>query len=142
MTSTAATSKQQWTQWAFTTLREAAWAPLCVYGIYLIGVVFNWYDRYPPLDIPTHFFGGVAITYFFRSAIRNSQAALGDIPFPIQVMFAFTCTATTIIFWEFLENILDFLFQAHNVRGITDTIIDMLMGLLGALALTIFYRRR
>ena len=141
MVSESTTSKQQWIQWGFTTLREAAWAPLCVYGVYLIGIVFDWYDRYPPLDIPTHFMGGVAITYFFRSAIRNSQAVLGDIPFPIQVMFAFTCTGTTIIFWEFLEVTLDFLFQAHNVLGLTDTIKDMFVGLLGALVLTIFYSR-
>ncbi len=38
--------------------------------------------------------------------------------------------------------ILDFLFQAHNVLGLADTIKDMFMGLLGALVLTIFYRRR
>jgi hypothetical protein len=58
------------------------------------------------------------------------------------VMFAFTATGTTIILWEFYENILDFLFQAHNVLGLADTIKDMFMGLLGALVLTIFYRRR
>jgi hypothetical protein len=142
MNSAAMPNKQQWKQWMLATLKESAWAPLAVFGCYLIGLLFHLYDLYPPLDIPTHFFGGVAITYFFRSAIRNSQAFLGEIPFPVQVMFAFTCTGTTIIFWEFLENILDFLFQAHNVLGLADTIKDMFFGLLGALVLTIFYRRR
>jgi hypothetical protein len=113
-----------------------------VIGFYIVGLAFGWFDLYPPLDIPTHFFGGVAITYFFRSAIRNSQGFLGEIPFPIQVIFAFTCTGTVIIFWEFYENILDFLFRAHNVLGVADTIKDMFVGLLGALVLTLFYRRR
>jgi hypothetical protein len=135
-------TQKQVTDWILVTLREAAWAPLTVIGLYLFGLVLGVYDRYPPLDIPTHFLGGVAITYFYRFAIRNSQALVGDIPFPIQVILAFTCTGTTIIFWEFYENILDFLFQAHNVLGLADTIKDMLMGLLGALVLTIFYRRR
>ncbi len=135
-------TRKQVTDWILITLCESAWAPLTVIGFYLLGLVFGIYDRYPPMDIPTHFFGGVAITYFFRSAIRNSQALFGEIPFPIQVMFAFTCTGTVIIFWEFYENILDFLFNAHNVLGLADTIKDMFMGLLGAFVLTIVYRRR
>ncbi len=135
-------SRKQVTDWILVTLREAAWAPLTIIGFYLLGLVFGVYDRYPPMDIPTHFFGGVAVTYFFRSAIRNSQDLFGEIPFPIQVMFAFTTTGTMIILWEFYENILDFLFHAHNVLGLADTIKDMFMGLLGALVLTIFYRRR
>jgi hypothetical protein len=135
-------TRKQVTDWTLITLRESAWAPLSVIGFYLLGLLFGWYDSYPPLDIPTHFFGGIAITYFFRSAIRNSQNLFGGIPFPVQVMFAFTCTGTTIILWEFYENILDFLFQAHNVLGLADTIKDMLMGLLGALVLTVFYRQR
>jgi hypothetical protein len=133
---------KQVTDWILVTLRESAWAPLSVIGFYIVGLAFGWFDLYPPLDIPTHFFGGVAITYFFRSAIRNSQGFLGEIPFPIQVIFAFTCTGTVIIFWEFYENILDFLFRAHNVLGVADTIKDMFVGLLGALVLTLFYRRR
>jgi hypothetical protein len=141
MTSNQATQKQV-TDWILVTLRESAWAPLTVFGIYLIGIFTGVYDRYPPLDIPTHFFGGVAMTYFFRSAIRNSQEFLGEIPYLIQVLFAFTCTATIVIFWEFLENILDFVFQAHNVLGLADTLKDMVDGLLGALVFTIFYRRR
>ena len=130
------------TDWILVTVRESAWAPLSVVGFYLVGLLFGWFDSYPPLDIPTHFFGGVAITYFYRSVIRNSQAIFGEIPFPIQVIFAFTCTGTTIIFWEFYEVTLDFLFQAHNVLGLTDTIKDMFVGLMGALTVTIFYRRR
>jgi hypothetical protein len=55
---------------------------------------------------------------------------------------AFTATGTTIILWEFYENILDFLFQAHNVLGLFDTLKDMFDGLLGALILTLCYRRR
>ena len=123
------------------TLREAAWAPLSIIAFYGIGLALHLYDLFPPLDLPSHLMGGVAITYFFRSAIKNSQRIVGDIPIPIQIIFAFTCTGTTIIFWEFYENLLDLFFDTHMVRGLEDTIVDMFLGLLGALVLTVFYGR-
>ena len=138
----SSTTKQELIQWIAATWKESAWAPLSVIGFYSIGLIFDWYDRFPPLDIPTHFMGGVAITYFYRSAIDHSQKVVGKIPPPIQILFAFTCTGTTIILWEFYENILDFVFHAHNVLGLGDTIKDMFIGLTGALVLTLFYRRR
>src|SRR5688572_32320699 len=39
---------------------------------------------FPPLDIPTHFLGALAITYFYRVAIQNSQNLVGEIPLPVQ----------------------------------------------------------
>ena len=135
-------NKQQIFTWAGATLREAAWAPLSVVVLYLIGLSLHLYDLFPLLDVPTHFLGGVAITYFYRSAIRSSQRFAGDIPFGVQVLFAFTCTGTTTVLWEFYENIIDHFFGTHMVLGLTDTLKDMLMGILGALVLTIFYRGR
>ena len=134
-------SKTKILEWIITALRESAWAPMAVVGFYLIGLALGLFDLFPPLDIPTHFMGGVAITYFFRSAIKHSQKFLGDIPTLVQILFAFTCTGTTIILWEFYENAFDFLFGTTMVRGLEDTIVDMFVGLLGALVLTVFYRR-
>ena len=133
--------KKQTMESLVATLRESAWAPLGVIGFYSVGLAFDWYDRFPLLDIPTHFMGGVAITYFFRSAIKQSQKFLGDIPSLVQVLFAFTCTGTTIILWEFYENAFDFFFGTTMVRGLEDTIVDMFSGIMGALVLTLFYKR-
>ena len=132
---------QQFFNWIIVTLRESAWAPLAVFGIYLFGIVIDLYDRFPPLDIPTHFMGGVSITYFFRAAIRNSQEYLGNIPTLIRALFAFTCTGTMIILWEFYENAFDFLFGTHMVRGLEDTITDMFVGLMGALVFFLLKKR-
>jgi hypothetical protein len=134
--------KKQIVNWISITLREAAWAPLSIVAFYAIGLALHLYDLFPPLDLPSHLLGGVAITYFFRSAIKNSQSLVGDIPILIQIIFAFTCTGTTIIFWEFYENLLDLFFGTHTVRGLEDTIMDMFLGLLGALVFTLLYRRR
>ena len=128
--------------WISTTLREAAWAPLGVILFYLVGRSLGLYELFPPLDIPSHFIGGVAITYFYRAAIRNAQAIVGVLPSPIHILLAFTSAGTTIILWEFYENLSDFFFGTHMVRGLEDTIRDMFVGLLGALVFSSFYRRR
>ena len=128
--------------WITSTVRESAWAPLGVFLFYLIARSLQLFSVFPTLDIPTHVLGGAVITYFYRVAIRNVQKLVGEIPFPIQVIFAFTCTATTTIFWEFYEYIFDFFFHTEMVRGVTDTIVDFFFGLLGALAISLFYRRR
>lgn len=128
--------------WIVTTLREAAWAPVSVVVFYLIGFTLGWFDVVPPLDIPTHFMGGVTITYFYRAAIRNSQKFLGDIPLVVQVIFAVTATGTTTVLWEFGEYMSDYFLRTHHVFGLNDTLKDMFFGLLGALVLSLLYRKR
>jgi len=135
-------NKQQLVNWVVVTLRESAWAPLSVVAVYLVGLIFHLYDLFPPLDVPTHFMGGVAITYFYRSAIRNSQSFAGDVPLAVQILLAFTCTGTTTVLWEFYENIVDYFLGTHMVLGLTDTLKDMFLGLSGALILSLLYRRR
>ena len=128
--------------WFISTLRESAWAPLSVFGFYLFGLAIHLFDNFPNMDIPTHFMGGVVITYFYRVAIRNSQKLIGDIPLPIQIIFAFTCTGTTTVLWEFYENFADHFLGTHMVRGLEDTIMDLILGLSGALVLSLFYRKK
>jgi hypothetical protein len=128
--------------WVIATFKEAAWAPLCIVGIYVLGLTFHLYKSYPWIDMPTHLLGGVTITYFYRVAIRNSQKFIGEIPTPVQILFAFACTGTTTILWEFYENIMDRFFGFHMVRGLDDTLVDLILGLSGALVLTLLYRKR
>jgi hypothetical protein len=141
MRSTAITRKVM-IDWILSIGRESLWAPLAVFSLYLVGLAFDLYDVYPRLDIPTHFMGGVTITYLYRVAIRNSQVFLGEIPLPVQILFAFTCTGTTVVLWEFYEIVLDTFLKTHMVLGLYDTIKDMLLGLSGALVITVLYRRR
>ena len=135
-------NRQQLIHWISITLRESAWAPSSIFGFYLIGLALQLFKMFPALDIPVHFMGGVVITYFYRTAIRNSQKLVGDIPLPIQIIFAFTCTGTTAVLWEFYENLLDHFFGFQMVRSLEDTITDLFVGLMGALVLSLFYRKR
>ena len=133
--------KNQFFNWVTATLLESAWAPLAVFGFYVFGLWIDLFDNYPFIDMPTHFMGGVAITYFYRSAIRHSQEIVGEIPLPIQILLAFTCTGTTTVFWEFYENIMDRFFGFQMVRGLEDTIVDLVLGLSGALIFSLSYRK-
>jgi hypothetical protein len=74
------TDRHELINWMFATWREAAWVPLSVLIFYLIGRALQLFDLFPRLDIPTHFIGGVAITYFYRSAVRSSQGSLESYP--------------------------------------------------------------
>jgi len=136
------TDRRQWTDWVSVTLREAAWAPLGVFGLYLLGLTLHLYKIFPLLDVPTHFMGGITITYFYRGAIKQSQKLVGEIPYPIQVLLALTCTGTTVVLWEFTESILDYFLHTHMVLGLFDTLKDMFFGLFGALVLSLLYRKR
>ena len=126
--------------WGLMTLREAAWAPLSVFITYSVAKAFGVYLAYPSLDIPTHFMGGVAIAYFYQSAVANSQKFIGSIPAPIKNILALTCTGTTTVLWEFSEFISDTFFHTNMILGLEDTLKDMLMGLLGGLALLLLHR--
>ena len=136
------TNTSRLNEWILTTLGEAAWAPLSVVGFYGVGLAFRLFKSFPYLDMPTHFMGGVVITYFYRAAIRNSQKIVGEIPYPVQVLLAITCTGTTTVLWEFYENLADFFLGTQMVRGLEDTIVDLFLGLSGALVLSLFYKRQ
>jgi hypothetical protein len=125
--------RQKLLNWVIATVRQSAWAPLSVFVLYLAGRAFSAYLLYPPLDIPTHFLGGAAIAYFYRSAITESQRLIGSIPRPIQNLLTLTCTGTTTILWEFFEYSSDLFFHTSMVLGLEDTLKDMFLGLLGGL---------
>lgn len=133
-------NSQKFLGWGLVTLREAAWAPLSVFVFYCVARAFGAYLAYPPLDIPSHFMGGVAIAYFYQSAITNSQKFVGSIPAPIQNILALTCTGTTSILWEFFEYISDTFFHTNMILGLEDTLKDMFLGLLGGLFLLLLHR--
>jgi len=122
--------------WLLTTLRRAAWAPIVVFGLHAVSSMAGLYGVWPPLDIPMHFLGGIAIAYFFGHAFRAAAETdlLGrpaDILYGVTV-FALTCSST--VFWEFAEFLSDRYLGSHAQKGLEDTLGDMLVGILGGLA--------
>lgn len=127
--------------WLLHTCRDAAWAPITVFIFYAIAARgFDAYLRYPWLDMPTHFFGGVAITYFFLAATRHAQPTLGAIPPLVQALLSLGLTALTAIAWEFLEFASDALLGTKMNLGVADTLADLLLGLVGGAVMVVLSR--
>ena len=127
--------------WIVQALREAAWAPLLVFCLVIAAVgIFDAYTRVPSLDIPTHFLGGIAVTYFFWCAATNAQSAAGHLPNMRPAVLAFGCTASTTILWEILEFLFDRLLGTQLQHGLGDTVSDILFGLAGGIAYLVLRR--
>lgn len=124
--------------WILITFRQAAWAPLLVFSFYVIAAEgFHLYLEFPNMDIPTHFAGGVAMTYFYLTAIRHSQRMIGVIPYIIHPILATSLTAFTAVVWELLEKFSDMLFATQLNLGANDTLSDLLCGMIGALVVAL-----
>lgn len=133
-----------WLAWAIDSLRRAAWAPVLVFVFHIMAIIgFNIYSRFPEFDIPMHFVGGVAIAYFFGGCYQAAakRELLGQ---PAAVMFppmilGLTCLAAVV--WEFAEFLVEQWFGIRTQPSLADTLLDLLMGLLGG-AIWITWKHR
>ena len=90
--------------WISSTCRKAAWAPLTVFvGYVVLATTTDTYVLHPWLELPTHFCGGLAITYFYLAASAYVQPLTGVIPKPVRLALSLGLTAITAIVWELLE---------------------------------------
>ncbi len=125
--------------WLKITFLQAAWYPLAVFVFYVIAAKgFDAYLIYPSLDVPTHFCGGIAITYFYLIAVFHFQMLIGKIPHYIQLITSLGLTAISAIIWEFLEYASDFLLGTQMNLGVSDTLSDLFFGLLGGFIVVIY----
>jgi hypothetical protein len=117
-------------------LKIGGWAPLLVFTTHVfIDRVLNAYDWWPPIDIPMHFSGGLAIAFFIsrcfqtlpRQAVPKSRLVV------LELLLAGSLTATVAVFWEFAEFSLDQIFGTNVQVSLANTMKDMAMGISGAL---------
>jgi hypothetical protein len=117
-------------------LAEAAWAPLLVFGIHVLAFVFNAYENHPLVDVPMHFFGGVAIAFFFHRLLVSDASPVNmmrrfqGITYPT---FVLTATCTAAVFWDCAEFLVDWWFGTRFLGGVNDTIGDLFWGVVGGL---------
>ncbi|NCA82067.1 MAG: hypothetical protein EOM72_04915 [Opitutae bacterium] len=118
-------------------LRRHAWLPL---GVFLLhegcAHVVDGYARWPAIDIPLHFLGGFAIAHFAGGALRVfAGRGLVRPPDPLlRILLLFALAGTAAVFWEFAEWTADRFFGTHCQLSLADTLLDLLMGMLGGLA--------
>jgi hypothetical protein len=116
---------------------RAGWMPTAVFLLHVfISRVVNGYILFPPLDIPMHFLGGVAIAFFFSRCLAFVPAGIisGAPRRVLQALLVFSLTGTATVFWEFAEFFSDRLFGTHAQLGLEDTLLDMALGVAGGIA--------
>lgn len=92
---------------------------LSIFWLDMAGNSFNLYDRYRYFDLIPHFHGAGALALALKSLL------------PISTLSAVGLANMVHIALEGQEYYTDVLFGTHNVRGVSDTVNDLLAGLLG-----------
>ncbi len=122
------------------TIRPYGWLPLSVLLAHEVCAhVIDGYRRWPSVDIPLHFFGGLAIAFFVSGTISVfTERRIIQSPEPVirfLLMFGLTCAAA--MFWEFAEWTADHTIGTTCQLGLDDTVGDMVVGVLGGMSLAI-----
>jgi hypothetical protein len=117
-------------------VRKAGWLPALILTVHGVAALnFNAYNRWPAFDIPMHFAGGLAVAYVAFRCLdelvrRDVMARLNII---VEWILVFAITATVAMHWEFAEWLVDACFDVNAQMGLDDTILDMVLGVLGGL---------
>ncbi len=123
--------------WA--TVRRVGWLPIAVFLAHEVCAhVVDGYRLWPSVDIPLHFFGGLAIAFFVSGAIRTFSYH-GVIKQPdtlVHLALVLSAACTAAVFWEFAEWTADNTLGTTCQVGLDDTILDLLMGVVGGAAFT------
>ena len=131
---------------ALAAVRRYGWFPLAVFLAHeFCSHVVDGYARWPAIDIPMHFLGGFAMAYFLAGALRiGGDRGLFRTPEPtLRRVLIFALVGTIAVFWEFAEWISDHAFGTNcQMNDLDDTMLDQLMGLVGAAAYLLASLRR
>jgi hypothetical protein len=94
------------------------------------------YRAFPSLDVPMHLLGGAAMAHFFRRSLQvpQSRVVVGALTAAAIGLFSMAATGTATVIWEFAEWSSDRLLGSHAQLGLDDTLLDMLLGMAGGLA--------
>ncbi len=126
-------------------LKIGGWLPLTVFSTHVfLSRVIHLYDIFPPMDIPMHFAGGLAIAFFIskcfqilpRDYIKKSRVSL------LEIVLIGSLTASTAVFWEFAEFTFDQFFGTNIQISLANTIQDLVMGIFGALIIILIRSRQ
>lgn len=121
--------------------RSGFWAPVAVFVAHVIlSLTFNAYERLPGVDITIHFLGGIAIAFFFYRTlgILGDYDIVNRVDGLVRAVLLVALTSTAAVFWEFGEYLSDRVFGTQAQKGLEDTLLDMLFGILGGFTLVLF----
>lgn len=123
---------------------KAAWVPTSVFLLMVVLLVFNMFTSFPDIDIPMHLLGGFAIAYFFSKSylIAEKFNLIGNPAKTLQSILVFALGSTTAVLWEFAEFISDRIINTQLQGDLNDTLLDMLLGMVGIFLLLLLSRKK
>ena len=117
-------------------LKVGGWAPLLVFATHVfIDRVLDAYSLWPPIDVPMHFLGGMAIAFFISRCFQvlPREAAQKGRIVVLELLLVGSLTASAAVFWEFSEFTVDQLFHSNIQISLANTMKDMSMGIFGSI---------
>lgn len=133
--------RRQVIAWLGASIRSAGWAPALVFVTHVVASRgIGAYRTLPELDTPMHLVGGVAIAFFFWHSVNldSARLLLGSLTLCGKLSLTFSAVCTAAIVWEFAEWTTDRLGWTHAQLGLGDTLLDMLLGIVGGLLFLMF----
>lgn len=107
---------------------RAGWAPLALLAVsFPLAATPFAEDLYPLL----HVFGGMALAYFSRRAVRIVHRAWPPV---LSSLVAFSLACTGALAWEIAEFAIDFVAGTALQEGLFDTMTDLILAAAGAAA--------
>jgi VanZ family protein len=111
--------------------------------LHVIGGVLDLYDRYPNWDTMTHFFSTFMLGVVSLTIIYTMHVYWDGLTMDLRAMMVITVFVGAFlgVVWELMEWTVDLIFGTEEQLGLDDTMMDLVMDLIGAcLASLIGYR--
>jgi hypothetical protein len=109
--------------------------PLIIFALYIAFYhALHTSLHIPWIDIPRHFLAGLTLAYSFFLALKTLQenGKISRLDRIIELVLVFTAVATTAVFWELFEFAMYKLVMRDLDLRLTNTMQDLVMGILGA----------
>ena len=107
----------------------------------VVGTTVNTLTSFPYIDVPEHIFAGYLAcygAYFLGDVMQGKKQPL---KISVHAVFSLCFAVTVLVGWEFYEFTMDRLYgfvmqHGHkpNGQGLTDTMLDLILGSAGAIA--------
>jgi hypothetical protein len=115
-------------------LAKASLGPLLVFAIHILALhVFSTYYYLPNFDVSMHFFGGLAIAYFFDRALigASPDGIIEPCHLISHELLVFCGTCTVAVSWEYSEILKYVSCWIQEPAGLEDTLDDLFFGAAG-----------
>lgn len=119
--------------------------PVIVLLVHLIAVKgMDLYKTVPNVDVPFHYVGGLSIAYTSTQILLYLEAEkiTGTLNKAIFLVLILSLTATTTVFWEFAEFMMDRFLGTHLQPSIANTMQDQFLGILGGCTWAFIYFKK